>query len=64
MGWLIFKYFLSGVLYGCEMRFFFFYLILLLVRLNFVYMVLVIDGKDVLIKEEVNYCNISFYIEF
>lgn len=46
------------------MRFFFFYLILLLVRLNFVYMVLVIDGKDVLIKEEVNYCNISFYIEF
>lgn len=44
--------------------FFFFYLISLLVRLNFAHMVLATDGKDVSIKEEVNYRNISFYTEF
>lgn len=43
---------------------FFFYLISLLVRLNFAHMVLATDGKDVSIKEEVNYRNISFYTEF
>lgn len=64
MGWLIFKYFLSGDVVWLGIEICFFYLILLLVRLNFVYMVLVIDGKEVLIKVEVNYYNVSFYIEF
>lgn len=64
MGWLIFKYLSSGDVARLRIETCFFYLISLLFRLNFAHMVLATDGKEVSIKVEVNYHNVSFYTEF
>lgn len=64
MGWLIFKYLSSGDVARLRNETCFFYFISLLVRLNFAHMVLATDGKDMSLKVEVNYHNISFYTEF